>query len=144
LQSCLTGINHKNFSWRGEIHHSIVSHTLLEGNLTSRPYDAVVDMTRFQLHGEEYSSKRLQFFSYARNSLHYVHYWLQKSLPLVPNLSKMTMLQTTDKSPNFQLTIHIYYPTDKSLKNITWHKIESGTCIMHCHSSITHHFMSYK
>jgi len=29
-------------------------------------------MTRFQLHGEEYSSKRLQFFSYARNSLHFV------------------------------------------------------------------------
>jgi len=40
--------------------------------LTARPNDAVVDMTIFQLHGEEYSSERLQFFSYARYCLHFV------------------------------------------------------------------------
>jgi len=40
--------------------------------LTTQPYDAVVDMTMLQLHEEEYSSKRLQFFSYARYSLHFV------------------------------------------------------------------------
>jgi len=28
--------------------------------------------------------------------------------------------------------------------NITWHKIDSGTRIMHGHSSIIHHFTSYK
>jgi len=42
-------------------------------SVTSHPYDAVVDITVFQLHGEEYSSKRLQFFSYARNSQHFVN-----------------------------------------------------------------------
>jgi hypothetical protein len=41
-------------------------------SLTAHPYDAVVDMTMFQLHGEEYSSKRLEFFSHARYSLHFV------------------------------------------------------------------------
>jgi hypothetical protein len=137
----------RDFCW-GKIHHSVVLQPLLEVSLTTHPYDAVVDMTMFQLHVEEYSSKSYSFSAtqdtprtlWKQNA----HYCLQKSLPLVPNLSKMTVLQTADKSPNLLLTIHIYYPKDKSVMNITWHKIDSGTCIMHCYSLVIHHFTPYK
>jgi hypothetical protein len=73
-----------------------------------------------------------------------VHYCLHKSVTTVPNLSKMTMPQTADKSPNIWLTIHTYYPKEKSVMNITRQEIDYGTCITHCHSSILQHFMSYK
>jgi hypothetical protein len=34
------------------------------------------------------------------------------------------------------LTYNSHYPKDKSVMDLTWHEINSCTCIMHCHSSI--------
>jgi len=67
--------------------------------LTAHPYDAVVDMTMFQLHGEEYSSKKLQFFSYARYSLHFVK--VKSSALSTKETATGPKPEQDDSSPNY-------------------------------------------
>lgn len=136
LKPCLTGINHNKKGFLVGWNLPFRSITTVTGGQFDRTslwcssrYDNVPPPWRRIFIKKGYSISATQDTSctlWKQN----VHYCLQKSLPLVPNLSKMTVLQTTDKSPNFLLTVHIYYPKDKSVMNITLHKIYSGACIM--------------